>query len=110
MSGEGGPSARTIWLALAGAVLPYATIALGWWIAELIVHGRDDATWETASNWVYIAATVAVVVGIACNVPILRRVPAEHRGVLAVSIGIAYFFGLAVFNFIVYFRTSGPFP
>jgi hypothetical protein len=110
-SAGNGPSARTIWLALAGAALPYATVAMGWWIADLIFHGRDDATWETAANWVYIAVTVAVGFGIVCNVPLLRRVRAAHqRAVLAVLIGIAYFFGLAVFNFIAYFRTSAPFP
>jgi hypothetical protein len=110
MSDEGGPSTRTIWFALAGAALPYATVALGWWIADLAFQSRDDLTRETAREWVYAAIAASVAVGILLPFPLLRCIRSVGHILLALFIVIAYFFGLAVVDFIAYVKSGGPFP
>jgi hypothetical protein len=107
---DGGPSTRTIWFALAGAALPYATVVLGWWIAGLRFRNYDEMTWETASDFVYPAIAASVAIGILLTVPLLRRIRNAGHLLLALFIGIAYLFGLGVVHFIAYVKWGGPFP
>ena len=107
---ECGRSTLTIWFAIAGAALPYTTVALGWWIAGLRFRYYDEMTRETASNFVYPAIAASVAIGILLTVPLLRRVRSVSHILLALFIAIAYFFGLGVVDFIAYVKWGGPFP
>jgi len=110
MPDESGPSARTIWLALAGAVLPFLTIAIGWWIAEAALKDSDNASWDRASRWVLRATLAAVAVGLVCCIPLLRYLRGPGGSILATFVGLVYVVGLFFFDLWRYVNTSAPFP
>lgn len=105
------PPVRRPWLVLAGLALPFATVAVGWWIADAAAAGRrDDLWWDAAGTWVFWAVIVALMIAAACFLPVAGQMRHPSQVILAVILGVLYFVALFLFNVFAYFRTSGPFP
>lgn len=98
-------------MVLAGLALPFATVVVGWRVADLTAAGnRDEAWWDAAGNWVYCALIAALVVAVLGFLPVARRIQHGGQLIFTVALGILYFVALFLFNLFTYFNTSGPFP
>ena len=104
------PSGR-LWLVLAGLALPFAAVAVGWWVADSAAAGRqDDGWWEEAGGRVFLGVVAALGAAAWCCLPVFRRIREASQVVLALVLGSAYLVLLFLVNLCVYMKTSGPFP
>jgi hypothetical protein len=91
--------------------MPFAAVAIGWWIADLAAAGRnDDAWWDAAGTWVFWAAILALTVAVASFLQVAGRIQHPSQVMLALILGVLYVVALLLLNFCAYVRTSGPFP